>query len=72
MNEYRFHVQLGVPDVLSYYQGKARHVRTLDQNGMVLQLPLAKLQPFITPDGIHGDFLLVCDSENKFVSIDRI
>ncbi len=72
MKEYLFQVHLGVADVLAYYQGRARHVRTEDQNGRILQFPMAKLQGYVTPDGISGSFRMRCDDEGRFVSMERI
>ena len=38
-------------------------------DGRIVQLPIKVLHPFISKQGIQGDFLVTTDDENRFVKI---
>ena len=38
-------------------------------DGRIIQLPIKVLHPFISKQGIQGDFLVTTDDENRFVKI---
>ena len=61
---YHFRVDLSYQDFTAYYQGAVKFVVVRDDSGLLLQLPAARLRPFITPSGIHGRFELELDEHN--------
>lgn len=44
-------------------------VSTLE--GVRVQLPSKNLRQFIGPDGIHGQFILVINAQNKIIELKR-
>lgn len=72
MNEVRFHLNISSQRYLSYYQGLARKVVVETQGGRRVQFPAEHLRPFVTHDGIQGEFALQFDENNKFIGLKRI
>jgi hypothetical protein len=72
MNRYEFHLNISADQYLDYYRGAVRNVVARSRNGQVVQFPASLLQRFVTEEGIQGDFLLVCDSQNKCVDFQRL
>ena len=67
-------VTLDIPadEYVRVYQGTAKYVVARSQDGRTVQFPVNILQPFLTRDGIQGVFALRHDTNNKFVSIERL
>ncbi len=57
---------------MAYYQGAAQNVVVDLANGLRVQFPAVNLRPFITHDGIQGEFILRVDAQNKLQSIEKI
>jgi len=66
-----FGLSLSYEDYLEYYQGIARNVRVRAHNGQIIVFPAAKLRPFLVHNGVHGQFVISFDENNKFVSLER-
>lgn len=69
---YFFSVQLTYQEFLHYYQGHASQVQVRLNTGQSLQLPAARLRPFLSHSGIRGQFRLTTDAQNKFVRLERL
>ena len=72
MNRYEFHLRISAEQYLDYYRGAIRHVVVRCGNGQTLQFPAALLQRFVTREGVHGDFVLLCDEAHKCVDLHRL
>lgn len=72
MQESRFHLAISADHFLEYYRGAARQVVVTAQDGRTLQFPAGILQRFLDSSGIHGDFVIRFDGDNKFVDIRRV
>jgi Protein of unknown function (DUF2835) len=72
MPRYEFQLQITSDEYLDYYRGAIRHVIARCATGQTVQFPASLLQRFITPDGIHGAFVLTCDEHHKCVSLQRL
>jgi len=72
MNRYAFHLHISTEEFLDYYRGAAKAVIARAHNGQIVQFPALLLQRHVLPDGIHGDFLLVCDDNHKCISLEKI
>ena len=68
------HFVLHIPahDYLNYYSGVAREVVTVASDGRKIRFPANILRPFVTQDGIHGEFMIEFDEANKFVAIHKV
>ena len=72
MNRYAFHLRISPEQYLDYYRGAVRQVLVRSTGGLNIQFPASLLQRFVAPEGIQGDFVLVCDDHNKCVELLRI
>ncbi len=72
MNRYEFHLHIAPEAYLDYYRGVARNVLARATNGQTVQFPASLLQKFVTPEGVHGRFMLTCDERFKCVGLERL
>ncbi len=72
MKEFRFTLSIPAHEFLAYYQGVAQNVLTISVEGKSLQFPAHVLRPYLTDQGIYGEFVLQCDQRNKFKSIRKV
>lgn len=72
MNEYRFRLDISADKYLDYYRGLAKHVLARCSTGQTVQFPASLLQRHVLQDGVHGEFLLITDANNKSVELRRV
>ncbi|MDO9140380.1 MAG: DUF2835 domain-containing protein [Methylobacter sp.] len=73
MHQYiRFSLNLSYDQYLKVYQGVAKNVTVLADDGRRIAFPAGRIQPFLTRDGISGYFEMELTPENKFVSIKKL
>ena len=72
MKRYEFHLRIPPGRYLDYYRGTIRHVVARCTSGQNVQFPASLLQKFVTKDGIQGDFVLICDEQNKGADLQRL
>lgn len=58
-------------EYIRVYQGSARFIQATSREGKTVRFPANILQPFVTRDGIYGDFTIVCDQNNRFQQVIR-
>jgi hypothetical protein len=68
----RFALQLSYDQYLKVYQGVAKNVAVIADDGRRIAFPAGRIQPFLTKQGIEGYFEMELTPENKFVSIKRL
>lgn len=71
MNRYEIQLRMTPEQCLDYYRGAFREIWTRCTDGRSIQFPAKLLHRFITHDGIHGDFVLICDAHNKCLELRR-
>jgi Protein of unknown function (DUF2835) len=71
MKRFEFQLRISAESYLDYYRGAARHVVARCSDGVTIQFPASLLQPFVTPVGIQGGFVLTCDDTNKGAVLQR-
>jgi hypothetical protein len=71
MNHYSFHLHISGEQYLDYYRGTVKRVIVRAVSGQNVQFPASLLQRFVTQDGVHGDFELICDDNHKVVELRR-
>lgn len=69
MDELRFTLAISAQAFLAYYEGTSKTVRVRAHDGRTIDLPAARLRPFVTRLGIHGEFLLRLDERNKIIEL---
>jgi hypothetical protein len=72
MPEYRFRLAIPAAQYLAYYEGAAHQVVVMLASGQRLQFPADALRPFVLRDGVHGEFVLRVDENNKLQAIERV
>ncbi|MGA2246793.1 MAG: DUF2835 domain-containing protein [Verrucomicrobiota bacterium] len=72
MNRYAFHLHISSEQFLEYYRGTAKSVVVRAHNGQTVQFPASLLQRHILPEGVYGEFVLLCDDHHKCVSLERV
>jgi len=72
MKRMRFSLDIPADKYLAYYQGSAKAVIVMTEEGLSLKFPASELQKFITHDGIKGRFEIVFNAQNKLVNMNRI
>lgn len=68
----RFRLDISSDVYLAYYQGAVRSVIATGRDGRRVQFPADRLRPFVTHEGVRGEFELEFDANNKFVALRRV
>ena len=68
----RFALNLSYDQYLRVYQGVAKNVSVLADDGRRVAFPAGRIQSFLTKDGINGYFEMELTPEHKFVSIKKL
>lgn len=68
----RFSLNLSADRYLSHYQGYARSVSVVADNGCRIEFPANALRPFVTKDGVQGQFELLIDGNNRLQRLKRL
>ena len=72
LTEFRFRLAIPADDYLAYYQGAAQNVVVEMASGQRLQFPAEALRPFVSHDGVYGEFVLRVDANHKLQSVERV
>ncbi|ABI72072.1 conserved hypothetical protein [Shewanella frigidimarina NCIMB 400] len=72
MMEFLFSLNVSYEAFLPYYQGLAEKVQVRDHQGRVLHINGKYFRPYLTPQGIHGQFKLVLNREGNFKSLNKL
>ena len=74
MPSQQLRVVLNIPVnvIHSYYSGSAREIIATSRDGRVVRFPANILRPFVSHDGVHGEFAIEFDADHKFVAIHRL
>ncbi len=72
MPEIRFNLSLSVHEFLAYYEGVARDVIVTGKDGRRLRFPAHVLRPYVTHDGVRGEFILEFDDNHRFQRIRKV
>lgn len=68
----RFRLNLSAEQYLKVYQGIAKNISTLADDGRRITFPAQNIKPFLTHEGIYGHFEMELTMENKFVALKKI
>ena len=64
-----FQLNLAHDEYLRYYQGSASVVRVRADTGEIVQFPAEVLRKFVDHNGVHGQFTLYFDGQNKLFEV---
>jgi hypothetical protein len=68
----RFALSLSYDQYLKVYQGIAKNVSVIADDGRRIAFPAGKVRPFLTKQGINGHFEMELTPENKFICIKKL
>jgi hypothetical protein len=68
----RFSLKLSYEQYFKVYQGLAKNVSVVADDGRRIEFPAGKIQPFLTKQGVNGYFQLELTAENKFIAIQKL
>ncbi len=73
MNQFiRFSLQLSSDQYLRVYQGTAKNISVVADDGRRIAFPAGNIQSFLTRDGISGYFEMELTAENKFIGLRKL
>ncbi|MBT5292689.1 MAG: DUF2835 domain-containing protein [Cellvibrionales bacterium] len=58
-------------ELLKLYRGSAREVVATSLDGQKIRFPAEALKPFVTHNGVQGQFTLLVDANNKLIDLRR-
>ncbi len=67
-----FNLHILYDDYLSFYQGVARSVSVVADDGRRVEFPAKWVQRYLTREGIHGRFELSFDEQHKLIALRRM
>jgi len=67
-----FSLQLSYDQFLQVYQGVAKNISVVADDGRRIAFPARNIQSFLTKQGVSGYFQMELTAENKFVSITKL
>lgn len=65
-------LSLSADQMLKLYEGSARDVVALDDDGQTVRFPAAILRPYVTHSGVQGRFRIRFDAAGRFAGIERL
>lgn len=68
----RFTLHLSYDQFLKVYQGVAKNISVIADDGRRIAFPARNIQSFLTKDGVNGYFEMQLTAENKFLSIKKL
>lgn len=71
-HEYHFSLNISAADYLKYYQGNVQSVVVRTYQGLRVKFPASALRPYVSEAGVHGQFALLTDANNKMRDLRRI
>ncbi len=68
----RFQLHLSYDQYLAVYQGIAKNINVVADDGRRILFPAGNVQRYLTKDGIHGYFEMELTAQHKFVNIKKL
>lgn len=68
----RFQLYLSCDQYLAFYQGVAKTVTVIADDGRRVAFPAGNVRRYLTKEGIQGYFEMELTAQNKFVSIKKL
>ena len=72
VNQARFRLRITADDYLAHYRGSAKSVMAVTAEGKKVQFPARLLVPYVSRDGVSGEFVLRYDENNKAIDLRKV
>ncbi|MBR9727855.1 DUF2835 family protein [Shewanella intestini] len=70
--QFYFTCQISYDKYLYYYKGYADKIEVRDITGQYLHVNAKYFKPYLTRNGINGQFRLLVDAKGNFISLDKV
>lgn len=67
-----FSIDLEYDEARVFYTGAKTRVQVTANDGKKINLPWSMLQPFFTPSGVQGQFIIRYTDEGKMLELNRL
>ena len=67
-----FKLSISAAQYQHYYAGQVRNIQAQAFDGRQVRFPASALQPYLTHAGVHGEFVLEYDENNKFIALTQL
>lgn len=71
MKQFSFPLHITSEQYLDYYRGTVKSVLVRAADGKTVQFPAKLLQRHVTTEGIHGNFVLICDDHYHCIELQK-
>ena len=68
----QFSLNLSYEKFLHVYKGEAKFVVTKAFDGRTIRFPAEVLKPYLTREGVQGDFEITFNAQNKFQDLKKL
>ncbi len=72
MTHFTFSLHLSSDEYQSFYRGVAKNIIVRSDQGVNVQFPASAVRSFVTANGVHGNFVITMDNNNKLISVQQI
>ena len=66
---FTFSMRITADEYERYYQGTVRNILVMTHQGVRVQFPASAVRPFVTEEGVSGNFMITMDANNKLTSL---
>lgn len=71
MKVFTFSLWIPRDEMLAYYEGRARRISVVADNGLRIELPAEAFRRFVGHQGIKGRFRAVVSDEHRLIDLQR-
>jgi len=71
MNSYLFRLSISADKYKAYYSGQVQNIQVRSHDGKTVRFPASAIRQYVTADGVHGEFELQVDQNNKLIGLIR-
>lgn len=71
-SEFHFSLDIDRQEYLRYYAGDVKSVQVRAIQGLLIQFPASALKPYVTYQGIQGNFVIKFDDNKKLIALEKI
>lgn len=72
LKKIRFNLSISADSYEAYYRGDAKYVQIETDRSLKVRMPAEIFRRFLTREGIYGTFVVTCDQNNRFKSIEKL
>ncbi len=72
MKIYNFSLNIPAEEVKLYYSGDRKFVHVTGKMGQSIQFPANQIRQFVTNNGVHGEFEIIVDENNRLIDIRQV